>query len=90
MKVVIIGFAVLISILQIKLWFGSGSVPDVWRLSRGLAEQRAMNVALAERNRGLGAEVEDLRNGYTAIEERARAELGMIKKDEVFFQVVER
>jgi cell division protein FtsB len=49
-----------------------------------------MNLALADRNRGLAAEVQDLRAGYTAIEERARAELGMVKKDETFFHVVER
>ncbi len=90
MKAVLIGLAVIISALQVKLWFGSGGVPDVWRLSRALSEQRAMNLALDERNRGLNAEVEDLRQGYVAIEERARAELGMIKKDETFFQVVER
>ncbi len=90
MKAVLVGLAVLISALQIKLWFGSGSVPEVWRLSRAIEEQRAMNLALTDRNRGLAAEVQDLRIGYAAIEERARAELGMIRKDETFFHVVER
>jgi cell division protein FtsB len=90
MKAVLIGLAVLVGALQIKLWFGAGGVPEVWRLSGAVDEQRAMNLALTDRNRGLAAEVQDLRVGYTAIEERARAELGMIRKNETFFHVVER
>ena len=75
--------------LQYKLWVGDGSLAEVWQLRQSLAEQRKENEQLAERNAALEAEVKDLKQGLDAIEERARAELGMIKDDEVFYQIVE-
>ena len=75
--------------LQYKLWVGDGSLAEVWQLRQSLAEQRKENAQLAERNAALEAEVKDLKQGLDAIEERARAELGMIKDDEVFYQIVE-
>ena len=74
--------------LQLKLWFGEGGYRDVQRLAQRVEEQARENEALAERNRELQAEVEDLRQGLEAIEERARSELGLIKEDEEFYQVV--
>lgn len=79
----------LIVLLQYPLWLGKGSWLKVWDLNRQLAEQRLANEALAARNAQLAAEVNDLKTGYGAIEARARYELGMIKKDEIFFQVME-
>jgi cell division protein FtsB len=79
----------LIVMLQYPLWLGKGSWLKVWDLERQLSEQRLANQALAARNTQLAAEVNDLKTGYGAIEARARYELGMIKKDEVFFQVME-
>lgn len=75
--------------LQYPLWFGDGGALRLWRLEHEIAAQEAENARLRERNAALEAEVIDLKGGLEAIEERARAELGMIKKDETFYQVVE-
>jgi cell division protein FtsB len=74
--------------LQLKLWFGEGGYRDVQRLAQRVEEQARENEALELRNRELQAEVEDLRQGLEAIEERARSELGLIKPNEEFYQVV--
>ena len=79
---------VVIVLLQVKMWFGEGGYRDVQHLAARVEEQSRENEALAQRNRELQAEVEDLRQGLHAIEERARSELGMIKEDEQFYQVV--
>ena len=89
MKAIIAVLAVLFVLLQYKLWFGEGSMMEVWRLDRAVAAQLADNVQLHERNQALAAEVADLKQGVDAIEERARRELGMIKKGETFYQVVD-
>jgi cell division protein FtsB len=75
-------------LLQVKMWFGEGGFSDVRRLEQRVEEQAQENEALAQRNRELQAEVEDLRQGLGAVEERARSELGMIKENEEFYQVV--
>lgn len=74
--------------LQVKMWFGEGGYRDVKRLAVRVEEQARENEALAQRNRELQAEVEDLRQGLQAVEERARSELGMVKENEEFYQVV--
>ncbi|HET8942964.1 MAG TPA: cell division protein FtsB [Rudaea sp.] len=79
---------VLLIALEIKLWAGEGGMRDVWRLQHRLAEQKAQNQALKQRNDKLAAEVHDLKSGTGAIEERARSELGLIKPGETFYQVV--
>ncbi len=89
MKVVIIIMGVLLVLLQYKLWFGDASVRDVLELQDTIKEQQAKNEAVKQRNAVLAAEVEDLKTGLEAIEERARSELGMIKKDETFIHIVE-
>jgi cell division protein FtsB len=61
----------------------------VWELGQGVNAQRALNEQLRARNSALDAEVRDLKQGYEAIEERARSDLGMVKPDEVFFQLVD-
>ncbi len=81
--------ALLILLLQYPLWLGKGSWLKVWELERQVQGQQAANAALAMRNAKLAAEVSDLKQGYDAIEERARYELGMVKRNEVFFQVIE-
>ncbi len=81
--------ATLILLLQYPLWLGKGSWLRVFDLERQLAGQHAANRALQSRNEQLAAEVRDLKTGYDALEERARFELGMIRQDEVFFQVLE-
>jgi cell division protein FtsB len=74
--------------LQVKMWLGEGGYRDVKRLAVRVEEQARENEALAQRNRELQAEVEDLRQGLHAVEERARSELGMVKENEEFYQVV--
>jgi len=88
-KTIIAALAVLFVLLQYKLWFGEGSMMEVWKLDRAIVVQGAENAQLLERNQTLAAEVADLKQGVDAIEERARRELGMIKKGETFFQVVD-
>ena len=79
----------LLLLLQYKLWFGDASVSDVMELKQTIKEQQANNEQIKQRNAVLAAEVEDLKTGLEAIEERARSELGMIKKDETFIHIVE-
>jgi cell division protein FtsB len=74
--------------LQLKVWLGEGGLSDVRRLEQRVEEQAEENEALAQRNRELQAEVEDLRQGLGAVEERARSELGLIRENEEFYQVV--
>jgi cell division protein FtsB len=74
--------------LQVKLWV-SGGMRDVWRLEQAVAQQQAENANQQGRNEQLTAEVSDLKEGAEAVEERARSELGMVKNDEVFYQVIE-
>ena len=81
---------ILIALLQYPLWLGKGSWLRVWDLNRQVALQQDKNAALKARNDTLEAEVRDLKSGQAAIEERARSELGMIKQDEVFYQVIDQ
>lgn len=78
-----------IAALQYPLWFGKGSWLRVWDVGQQISAQKSHNMALKTRNASLDAEVRDLKQGYEAIEERARSELGMVKRDEVFFQVLD-
>ena len=80
---------VLFVLLQYKLWVGDGSLAEVWDLYRQTELQKQENQRLQERNQALEAEVEDLKQGLDSIEERAREELGMIKDDETFYQIIE-
>lgn len=79
---------VLLVALQYRLWTGHGSLPDVWHLDELRGAQAAENRELEERNRSLTAEVLDLKDGLGAVEERARSEMGMIKRDETFYQII--
>lgn len=77
----------LLVVLQLQLWFGRGSVPDVWRLRQQYQTQVAQN-AQAELNlERMRAELRDLRDGMEMVEERARAEIGMVKPNEIFVQI---
>ena len=75
--------------LEVKLWAGEGGMREVWLLQRRISEQKDENQKLKQRNEALSAEVQDLKNGKAAIEERARSEQGLIKPGEVFYQIVE-
>lgn len=88
MRALTLIFVVLIALLQYPLWLGKGSWLKVWDLNRQIGEQQKLNADLKVRNDAVDAEVRDLKQGLDAIEERARTELGMIRTDEVFYQVV--
>jgi cell division protein FtsB len=77
----------LILAIQYPLWMGKGGWLRVWDVDQQLAAQGVKNEGLEVRNAALAAEVKDLKQGSDAIEERARYELGMVKNDEVFFQL---
>ncbi len=78
----------LIALIQYPLWLGKGSWLRVLEVGRQLDAQREVNAKLMARNSALDEEVRDLKQGMGAIEERARSELGMIKQDELFVQVL--
>jgi cell division protein FtsB len=88
MKALAYMLAGFILLLQYPLWLGKGGWLRVWGLERQVQEQRQANAVLGQRNAALDAEVRDLKQGFEAIEERARYELGLVKQDEIFFQVV--
>lgn len=79
----------LLLLLQYRLWVGDGSLAEVWHLYQKVEHQEAENRELRERNLALEAEVKDLKQGLEAIEERAREELGMIRRGETFYQIIE-
>ena len=89
MRLLALALVVLIAAIQSPLWFGTGGWLRVWDLDRQVEAQRETNIRLAARNTTLDAEVKDLKQGYDAIEERARSELGMVKQDELFFQLLQ-
>jgi cell division protein FtsB len=82
--------AALIVLIQYPLWLGKGGWVHAWATEAKVAAQREQNGLLELRNAALAAEVKDLKQGTDAIEERARYELGMVKRNEVFFQIVEQ
>ena len=88
MKFLAAGLLVLLVLLQYRLWLGDGGMREVARLRTEIEHQKVENATLRERNRTLAAEVQDLKKGTTAIEERARTDLGMVGQGETFFQVV--
>ena len=89
MRILIVVLLILLLSLQYKLWFGDGGLIKVWRLNETVEQQQVENEKLKERNQALEAEVRDLKQGLEAIEERARSELGMIREDETYYQVIE-
>ena len=80
----------LILAIQFPLWLGKGGWLKVWEYDRQLQQQKEVTRKLEIRNAGLDAEVRDLKQGYDAIEERARFELGMVRQDETFVQIPEK
>jgi cell division protein FtsB len=89
MRLLAVALIAFIVLMQHPLWLGKGSWLRVWELDQQLRTQRDTNQKLAMRNAAVDAEVRDLKQGLDAIEERARSELGMIKPDEIFFQILD-
>lgn len=88
-RLLIVGLIILVAVLQYRLWVGEGSLAEVYGLKREIAAQERELERLGARNQELQAEVKDLQGGREALEERARAELGMIAEGEIFIQVIQ-
>jgi len=80
----------LLFIVQFQLWVGEDSLAGVWRLEQAIKRQKQENIGFRQRNERLAAEVEDLKTGLAAVEERARRDLGMIHETETYYQIVDR
>lgn len=89
LRLLLLVLVALFAFLQYRLWFGEGGRRSVAALQQQVRQQTRENEGLQQRNAALAAEVEDLKSGETAVEERARSELGMIKPGETFYRVVE-
>ena len=89
MRKLIVLLLLVLVYLHYRLWFGDGSLQEVWELHREVEAQREENLQLRERNAALEAEVRGLQQGLDAIEEHAREDLGMVKEGETFYQLVE-
>ena len=89
MRWLTLGLAGVLMLIQYPLWLGKGGWLRVWDVDQQIQAQRDSNTRLKVRNTALDAEVRDLKQGFEAIEERARSELGMIRQDEIFFQLLD-
>jgi len=88
MRPLIVVLVVALAVLQFRLWVADGGFREVWRLEAQVEQRTNENRRLADRNAALAAEVQDLKSGLAAAEERARSELGMVQPDESFYQIV--
>ena len=89
LRILLVALVALLAVLQYRLWWGEGGRRSVAHLRGQVDQQAHENAGLKQRNAALAAEVEDLKSGEAAVEERARSELGMIKPGETFYRVVE-
>jgi cell division protein FtsB len=88
MRLLLLVIVALVALIQYPLWMGRGGWFSVWDMQAQVMDQRMINEGLTARNKALAAEVEDLRSGTEASEERARSELSMMRQGEVFVQVL--
>jgi cell division protein FtsB len=89
MRLILFSLTALLLLIQYPLWLGKGGWLKVWDLDQQVAAAQQRNEELKARNAKLNSEVQDLREGTGAVEERARFELGMIKENELFVQILE-
>ena len=89
MKILALVLFILLVWLQYKIWLQDGGIPEVLQLQEEVESVKTEVDKLQERNASLDAEVQDLKKGLDAIEERARSEMGMIKEGEVYYQVID-
>ena len=88
MRGVLIGLVIFLIILQYRLWFAKDGIVSVFHLKREIKVQEAKNREIIKQNNTMEDEIKALKNSKDAIENRARHDLGMVKKGEVFYQVV--
>ena len=89
MRLIILCLAALLALIQYPLWLGKGGWLRAWDLDKQVVGAQKKNDELKARNAKLGSEVQDLKEGTGAVEERARYELGMIKENEIFIQILD-
>ena len=89
MRLILICLTTLLLLIQFPLWLGKGGWLRVWDLDKQVMAATRRNDELKARNAKLGSEVADLKEGTGAVEERARFELGMIRDNEIFVQVLD-
>lgn len=89
MRYFLLTLIALIALVQWVLWFGNDGIIDLWESRQNLYASMMENSELERRNNELKAEVVDLQTGLQAVEERARSELGLVKQDETFIQIIE-
>ena len=89
MRILATALLLALILLQYRIWISDDGLRGVARLQHAVAAQQALDATLGQRNSRLEAEVQDLKSGTAAIEERARSDLGMIGSNETFYQVVE-
>ncbi len=90
MKWLIATLVIVLLLLQYRLWIGEGSVAHNAALQQHIEQQQAENQRLRERNKALAIEIQALKAGSEVVEERAREEMGMVKKDETFFMIIDK
>ncbi|MBN7818384.1 cell division protein FtsB [Bowmanella yangjiangensis] len=88
MKWISLVLLALLGMLQYRLWFGKHSIPDYWQMDEEAQQMATQNANLEQRNNLLKADIQDLKLGLEAIEERARNELGLIKEGETFYRIL--
>lgn len=88
MKSIVVALILLLGILQYEFWFSDGGLFSVLRLKHRITQQNLVNQKMKERNLALLTNIQELKKGGAAVEDRARNELGMVKKGEVFYQVI--
>jgi cell division protein FtsB len=88
MRIFAVALAIILLLLQGRLWLSDRGLREVSGLQISVDAQKSANHEQAQRNRQLSAEVANLKVGLTALEERARSELGMVAASETFYQVV--
>ncbi len=87
-KLILIILVVAVVLLQYRLWFAEGGLIQIFRLKGDIREQKAKNDDILEQNASLVEDIDSLKKGGDVIEDRARSDLGMVKRGEVFYQVV--
>ena len=87
MRILLLLLVICLGVVQARLWSPDDGLREVWRLQDLIAERTRENRELDARNAALEGEVQDLKQGLAAAEERARADLGMIAEGETFYQI---
>lgn len=90
MKLILGALIILLLLMQYEFWFSDGGMKTVWKMQKDISTQTQKNASLDKRNQILIAEIKDLQSGNAAIEARARDDLGMVKKGEVYYQIVKK